>query len=31
MFLERREFFPSHEAAQHYARTYVAPALAAQS
>lgn len=27
MFLERREFFPSHEAAEHYARTYVAPAL----
>lgn len=28
MFLQRREFFPSHEAAAHYARTYVAPSLA---
>ena len=27
LFLERREFFPSHEAAAHYVRTYVAPAL----
>lgn len=30
MFLERREFFPTRREAEHYARTYVAPALAAR-